>query len=83
MNQIRLFRFLTAALAAGLAAAPLFAAGEEEGGGSAGAGAMMALEPAGGTPYVDYYWPTASAYTAATGNAIAAYSPSPSRPRRA
>ena len=77
MNQNRLFRFLTAALAAGLAAAPLFAAGEEEGGGSAGAGAMMALEAAGGTPYVDYYWPTASAYTAATGNAIAAYGESP------
>lgn len=77
MNQIRLFRFLTAALAAGLAAAPIFAAGEEEGGGSAGAGAMMALEAAGGTPYVDYYWPTASAYTAATGNAIAAYGESP------
>ena len=48
---------LTAALAAALAATPLFASGEDEGTGDGSGGAMMALEAVGGTPYVDYYWP--------------------------
>ena len=48
---------LTAALAAALAATPLFASGEGEGTGDGSGGAMMALEAVGGTPYVDYYWP--------------------------
>ena len=68
---------LTAALAAALAATPLFASGEDEGTGDGSGGAMMALEAVGGTPYVDYYWPTASAYMAETGNSITALGESP------
>ena len=68
---------MTAALAAALAATPLFASGEDEGAGDGSGGAMMALEAVGGTPYVDYYWSTASAYMAETGNSITALGESP------